>query len=180
MSQGNYPLRDNRNYRIDFAALYEGDQVWLDDQPMVVMIKIPAGSQVDQGSGRLVTTNSNMVTIVPRNRARSNPDCAKTVTIDRLRTRSSKLIAQNGENGENEFRTIFELIANTDVEVTDWEPRSFDPNDFHPTNALPGSTEKVEVLKRRLEKGQPLWHDEDRVDYLGLTLSNSCNRRYFR
>ncbi len=154
------PTSANRNYRIDFSSLYEGDQVWLDDQPMVVMIKIPAGSRIIQG-GRTVTTNSNMVTIVPRNRAKSNPDCAITVTIDRLRTRSSKLIAKNGANGESDFKTIFELIANTDVEVTDWEPSNF--TGFEPTDAPPGSSEKIEVLRQRAESGQPLWHIADRL-----------------
>jgi hypothetical protein len=48
----------------------------------------------------------------------------------------------------------------------DWEPTLTD--DFHPTDAPSGSSEKVEVLRRRVQLGQPLWHAQDRVDYSGL------------
>ncbi len=40
---------------------------------------------------------------------------------------------------------------------------------FLPTDAPAGSQEKIAVLRRRVELGQPLWHDHDRVDYSGLT-----------
>lgn len=42
-------------------------------------------------------------------------------------------------------------------------------NEFIPTDAPAGSPEKIEVLRRRVELGQPLWHGTDRVDYSGLT-----------
>lgn len=42
-------------------------------------------------------------------------------------------------------------------------------NHFIPTDAPAGSPEKIEVLRRRVELGQPLWHNTDRVDYSGLT-----------
>lgn len=48
----------------------------------------------------------------------------------------------------------------------------FDPivdGKFLPTDAPAGSQEKIEVLRRRVELGQPLWHNDDRVDYSGLT-----------
>ncbi len=48
----------------------------------------------------------------------------------------------------------------------------FDPivdEQFMPTDAPAGSNEKIEVLRRRVELGQPLWHCDDRVDYAGLT-----------
>jgi hypothetical protein len=40
---------------------------------------------------------------------------------------------------------------------------------FTPTNAPAGSKDKVELLRRRVEQGQPLWHTEDRCDCSGLT-----------
>ena len=40
---------------------------------------------------------------------------------------------------------------------------------FMPTDAPAGSDEKIAELRRRVELGVPLWHDEDRVDYSGLT-----------
>lgn len=30
-----------------------------------------------------------------------------------------------------------------------------------PTNAMPGSQEKIEVLARRIERGEELWHPDD-------------------
>lgn len=42
-------------------------------------------------------------------------------------------------------------------------------NGFSATEAPAGSAEKIDILRRRVEKGQPLWHGEDRADYSGLT-----------
>jgi hypothetical protein len=42
-------------------------------------------------------------------------------------------------------------------------------NDFLATDAPAGSAEKIEILRRRVEQGLPLWHAEDRADYSGLT-----------
>ena len=42
-------------------------------------------------------------------------------------------------------------------------------DDFSSTDAAAGSEEKIETLRRRVESGLPLWHEEDRVDYSGLT-----------
>lgn len=39
---------------------------------------------------------------------------------------------------------------------------------FEPTDAPAGSAEKIEILRRRVELGLPLWHKNDRVDYSGL------------
>ncbi|QDU91172.1 hypothetical protein Pla175_45920 [Pirellulimonas nuda] len=41
--------------------------------------------------------------------------------------------------------------------------------DFIPTGAPAGSKEKIDTLAERIRMGYPLWHDEDRVDYSGLT-----------
>ncbi len=38
-----------------------------------------------------------------------------------------------------------------------------------PTDAPAGSDEKIEALRQRVALGVPLWHEEDRVDYTGLT-----------
>lgn len=40
---------------------------------------------------------------------------------------------------------------------------------FEPTDAPAGSAEKIEILRARVERGLPLWHSMDRVDYSGLT-----------
>lgn len=40
---------------------------------------------------------------------------------------------------------------------------------FIATGAAPGSQEKIEILKRRVELGYPLWHKHDRNNYNGMT-----------
>ncbi len=42
---------------------------------------------------------------------------------------------------------------------------------FQATDAPPGSLEKIELLRLRVELGQPLWHEHDRTDFSGLTTS---------
>ena len=49
----------------------------------------------------------------------------------------------------------------------DFVPMSSD--DFSATNAPAGSAEKIEELRNRVARGMPLWHEEDRIDYTGLT-----------
>ncbi|RIK78671.1 MAG: hypothetical protein DCC68_14805 [Planctomycetota bacterium] len=41
--------------------------------------------------------------------------------------------------------------------------------DFVSTDAPAGSKEKIEILAERIAKGMPLWHEDDRIDYTGLT-----------
>ena len=41
--------------------------------------------------------------------------------------------------------------------------------DFRPTDAPAGSPTKLEVLEERIRNGMPLWHPEDRADFIGLT-----------
>ena len=41
--------------------------------------------------------------------------------------------------------------------------------EFEATNAPAGSETKIETLRQRVEQGLPLWHEEDRADYSGLT-----------
>jgi hypothetical protein len=43
------------------------------------------------------------------------------------------------------------------------EPASMDP--FHPTEAKPGSEDKVQMLAARYAAGLPLWHDSDCYDH---------------
>ncbi len=40
---------------------------------------------------------------------------------------------------------------------------------FGATQAPAGSREKLEVLAERIRSGHPLWHQDDRADYSGLT-----------
>ena len=54
---------------------------------------------------------------------------------------------------------------------------------FEPTDAAPGSPEKLDLLCRRVEHGLPLWHPSDRIDYAGMTgneLVTNKNRKAAR
>jgi hypothetical protein len=63
-------------------------------------------------------------------------------------------------------RNVFEAILKYGHDE-DFFPE--ETNTFHPTDAPAGSEEKIEILRRRVEMGLPLWHSRDRVDYSGLT-----------
>ena len=39
---------------------------------------------------------------------------------------------------------------------------------FDPTDAAPGSAEKIEALRLRHENGLQLWHKDDRTDFAAL------------
>lgn len=64
------------------------------------------------------------------------------------------------------LENVFEAILKYGHDE-DFVPR--EDADFQPTAAPAGSPEKLEILAERVRQGQPLWHDEDRFDYSGLT-----------
>ena len=64
------------------------------------------------------------------------------------------------------MRNVFEAIQ-TAGHDEDFEPGLSD--DFMCTEAPAGTAEKLAVLAERAQQGLPLWHDEDRSDYAGLT-----------
>ena len=50
--------------------------------------------------------------------------------------------------------------------IWDFEPEEkVSGKGFSHTDALPGSTSKLDVLAQRLESGKPLWHPSDRLTY---------------
>ena len=66
----------------------------------------------------------------------------------------------------NRYRNVFDAIAR-DGHDENYLPRK--SGDFVPTDAAPGSQEKLHLLRKRVTLGQPLWHDADRCDYHELT-----------
>ncbi|GIW90496.1 MAG: hypothetical protein KatS3mg109_0928 [Pirellulaceae bacterium] len=66
----------------------------------------------------------------------------------------------------SKVRNVFEAILKYGH---DEEFVPHDSPEFVPTDAPAGSPEKIEVLRRRVELGLPLWHKDDRKDYTGLT-----------
>lgn len=66
------------------------------------------------------------------------------------------------ENVSNVFEAILKYGHDED-----FAPAESDT--FEATDAPAGSDEKIEALRQRVELGLPLWHQEDREDYSGLT-----------
>ena len=66
----------------------------------------------------------------------------------------------------NDVQNVFDAILKFGHDE-DFAPEVKD--DFDPTEAPAGSDEKIEILRRRIAMGVPLWHENDRQDYSGLT-----------
>ena len=64
------------------------------------------------------------------------------------------------------MRNVFEAILKYGHDE-DFAPE--ENEDFVPTEAPAGSREKLDVLAQRVMRGEPLWHEDDRPDYSGLT-----------
>ncbi|WP_231943812.1 hypothetical protein [Aeoliella mucimassa] len=47
----------------------------------------------------------------------------------------------------------------------DFEPQPLNADEYSATKAMPGTKAKLDVLAERAQRGLPLWHDEDRVEY---------------
>lgn len=69
-------------------------------------------------------------------------------------------------NGKKQIKNVFEAILEYGHDE-DFVP--FESEQFSATDAPAGSDEKIEALRQRVLGGQPLWHEEDRKDYSGLT-----------
>ena len=61
---------------------------------------------------------------------------------------------------------VFEAIL-TNGHDEDFSPK--ESEDYDATNAPAGSEDKIEIMRRRIAQGVPLWHRHDRSDYSGLT-----------
>jgi len=59
-------------------------------------------------------------------------------------------------------RSVLEAIRQGDWS---FEPQNAQLAKQNATAALPGSTEKLDVLAERLRQGLPLWHPADRLSY---------------
>ncbi len=59
-------------------------------------------------------------------------------------------------------RSVLEAIK---LGMWDFEPETRDGDQYEPTEALPGSPEKLAVLSERVRLGLPLWHPHDRRSY---------------
>ena len=64
------------------------------------------------------------------------------------------------------MRNVFEAILECGHDE-DFAPAPME--DFSATDAPAGSRAKIDVLAARVLRGEPLWHNEDRSDYSGLT-----------
>ena len=76
------------------------------------------------------------------------------------------------------YRDVSELVPREEVVVLqvsvldairdgmwDFEPQQLKSDEYSATKAMPGSRAKLDVLAERAQRGLPLWHDEDRLEY---------------
>ena len=63
-------------------------------------------------------------------------------------------------------RNVFQAISKFGHDE-DFAPLETD--EFGSTEAPAGSRQKLDVLAERVAQGLPLWHEQDRTDYSGLT-----------
>jgi hypothetical protein len=59
-------------------------------------------------------------------------------------------------------RSVLEAIRDGEW---NYEPEQQASEGVEATKAMPGTTEKLDVLADRLRQGLPLWHPRDRIDY---------------
>jgi len=96
---------------------------------------------------------------------------ARSIGLDRIGERDDRQPAlsirkEKSKEKMSTCKNVFEAILRYGHDE-DFVPN--EDNHFQPTDAPAGSPEKIEVLRKRVELGQPLWHTTDRVDYSGLT-----------
>jgi len=58
-------------------------------------------------------------------------------------------------------RSVLEAIK---MGFWDFEPPEVDCSEFDAADAMPGTKEKLRIMARRVERGLPLWHINDRND----------------
>ncbi|NLS93808.1 MAG: hypothetical protein GXX96_16730 [Planctomycetaceae bacterium] len=58
-------------------------------------------------------------------------------------------------------KSVLEAIR---IGLWDFEPAEMGADQFEGTDAMPGTSEKVQVLASRIQRGLPLWHPADRDD----------------
>jgi len=56
-------------------------------------------------------------------------------------------------------RSVLEAIK---MGLWDFEPPAVESSRFESTEAMPGTKAKLAVMARRVERGLPLWHPNDR------------------
>lgn len=59
-------------------------------------------------------------------------------------------------------------VSNIHEAIKVGKSEAFEPADNaepEPTDAIPGTQDKIELLRQRVEQGQPLWCEGDRRDY---------------
>ena len=76
------------------------------------------------------------------------------------------LISCKGIHSMQKVQNVFDAIL-TFGHDEDFKPTETD--EFEATAAPAGSDAKIAILRCRVEEGLPLWHQNDRVDYSGLT-----------
>ncbi|MBX3422231.1 MAG: hypothetical protein KF752_11810 [Pirellulaceae bacterium] len=126
--------------------VHVGDEIYFRDRRIVVL-------QVNRDC------NPHRVFITSRKHKKSASPWMRWVCATELARRPSHLV-----DADKTVASLSELAKkNNGYDLIDWEPgcRGREHKDFQPSQYLPGSIGKIEVLAERVAKGLPLWHPRD-------------------
>ena len=59
----------------------------------------------------------------------------------------------------------YSVLEAVKLGIWDFELDEKPKANFQATDAIPGSTEKLDILAQRIQLGLPLWHPNDRLNY---------------
>ena len=59
----------------------------------------------------------------------------------------------------------YSVLEAVKLGIWDFELDEKPKSNFQATDAIPGSTEKLDILAQRIQLGLPLWHPNDRLNY---------------
>ena len=120
-------------YQIDIKSLHKGDFVFLKNRRLVV-----------------VSINLDDRRVLVRGRKHSCTHCdLRWVNARELATRPLKLFGV-------EVQSIHQL-RDVEAEAVRWAPM----RSPEPTTTIPGTLERIECYRQRIERGEELFHEED-------------------
>ena len=124
-------------YKVDPSLTHAGDRVYLGNRELYVYQVL------------------NKKTIICRSRQNQHDPKLMRLDVALLYTRPERLL---------------DVVFNdaTEAAATERNEIGFVPRGLpDPTDAVPGTTEKIEIMRRRYNAGEELHHPDDRSDYEG-------------
>ncbi len=126
-------MHTQQQYAVDLGSLHKNDSVFLGNRRMVVL-----------------SINFSDRRVLIRGRKHSCGNCdLQWVEANELSTRPSRLFGVQIES--------LNQMREAEQEAIHWNPRRIP----EPTNTVPGSADRIEVYRHRIERGERLFHADD-------------------